>query len=182
MMIVIEPLFLWDGGVFLPPGGHAILTAIPIFKQGWFVMRKKKQNLNFARNMDVDVWRENKVRARVQARLEESERAFLQAHRDDTDEELMEFIRDQASALERMPHPLELPGGLYLHKRLGDWDKLALALGMKPVSAGRGKVLYRQLMEEEEELFNRERRAKRAAKHVKKELQKQAPRPNTEKG
>ena len=30
VLIVIEPLFLWDGGIFLPPGGHAILTAIPI--------------------------------------------------------------------------------------------------------------------------------------------------------
>ena len=145
-------------------------------------MGKKKQNLNFARNMDVDVWRENKVRVRVQARLEESNETFLQAHGDDTDEELMEFVRDQASALGRMPHPLELPGGIYLHKRLGDWDKLALTLGLEPVSAGRGRKLYHQLMEEEEELFNRERRAKRAAKHIKKELQKQTPRPNTEKG
>ena len=50
------------------------------------------------------------------------------------------------------------------------------------MSAVRGKVLYHQLMEEEEELFNRERRAKRAAKHIKKELQKQTPRPNPEKG
>ena len=145
-------------------------------------MGKKKQNLNWARNMDVDVWRENKVRARVQARLDESNEAFLQEHKDDTDEELMEFVRSQASALGRMPHPLELPGGLYLHKRLGDWDKLAQPLGMRPVSENWGKKLYRQLMEEEEELFNRERRAKRAAKHVKKELQKQAPPPNTEKG
>ena len=135
--------------------------------------KRKKQNLNFARNMDVDVWRENKVRARVQARLEESNEAFLQLHGDDTDEELMEFVRDQASALCRMPHPLELPGGIYLHKRLGDWDKLALTLGLEPVSAGRGKVLYHQLMEEEEELFNRERRAKRAVKHRKKEAQTQ---------
>ena len=157
------------------------MTVIPK-ERGDRMSKRKKQNLNFARNMDVDVWRENKVRVRVQARLEESNETFLQAHGDDTDEELMEFVRDQASALGRMPHPLELPGGIYLHKRLGDWDKLALTLGLEPVSAGRGKVLYRQLMEEEEELFNRERRAKRAAKHVKKELQKQAPRPNTEKG
>ena len=145
-------------------------------------MGKKKQNLNWARNMDVDVWRENKVRARVQTRLDESNEAFLQEHGADTDEELIGFVRDQASALGRMPHPLELPGGLYLHKRLGDWDKLAQDLGLEPVSAGQGKKLYRQLMEEEEELFNRERRAKRAAKHIKKELQKQAPPPNTEKG
>ena len=145
-------------------------------------MGKKKQNLNWARNMDVDVWRENKVRARVQARLDESSKAFLKEHGDDTDEELIAFVRDQASALGRMPHPLELPGGLYLHKRLGDWDKLALALDMKPVSAGWGNKLYHQIMEEEEELFNRERRAKRAAKHIKKELQKQTPLPNTEKG
>ncbi len=135
--------------------------------------KRKKQNLNFARNMDVDVWRENKVRVRVQTRLEESNEAFLQKHGDDTDEELMEFVRDQASALGRMPHPLELPGGIYLHKRLGDWDKLALTMGLEPVSAGRGKVLYHQLMEEEEELFNRERRTKRAVKHRKKEAQTQ---------
>ena len=148
------------------------MTVIPK-ERGDRMSKRKKQNLNFARNMDVDVWRENKVRARVQARLEESNETFLQAHGDDTDEELMEFVRDQASALGRMPHPLELPGGIYLHKRLGDWDTLALTLGLEPVSAGRGKVLYHQLMEEEEELFNRERRAKRAAKHRKKEAQTQ---------
>lgn len=134
---------------------------------------RKKQNLNFARNMDVDAWRKNQVQVRVQARLEESSQAFLQAHGDDADEQLIELVRLRASALGRMPHPLELPGGLYLHKRLGDWDNLARTLGLEPVSAGQGRKLYRQLLEEEEALFNRERRAKRAAKQRKKEAQAQ---------
>ena len=136
-------------------------------------MRKKKKNLNYARNMDVDVWRENKVRKRVQMRLDESNRAFVREHGRDSDEQLIAFIRKQALSLGRMPHPLELPGGIFLHSRFRDWDKLARALGVKPVPPGQGKKLYHRLMEEEGELFARERRAMRAAKHRKKEAQTQ---------
>ena len=132
-------------------------------------MGKKKQNLNRARNMDIDVWRDRQVRKRLQARLDGENRVFQREHAEDSDEVLIEYVRKKAAVLRRMPHPLEIPGGLYLHKRLGDWDVLARSLGLAPVVAGRGSKLYHRLLEAEEEQFSRERRARKAAKRRKKE-------------
>ena len=118
--------------------------------------RRPRRNMNRAGNMDVDAWRENQIRKRVQARIDESTGEFLK-----------EYIRGHAGRLGRMPHPLELPGGLYIHKRLGDWDALALSLGLRPVEAGKGKKLYHRMLEEEKKLFMEERRALKAAKEKK---------------
>ncbi len=123
--------------------------------------------MNRAGNMDVDAWRENQIRKRVQARIDESTGEFLKEYGEATDRELKEYIRGHAGRLGRMPHPLELPGGLYIHKRLGDWDALALSLGLRPVEAGKGKKLYHRMLEEEKKLFMEERRALKAEKEKK---------------
>ena len=158
-----------DGG-FLLSGGQRDPGSHPAPQEkGWFVLGKKKQNLNRARNMDVDDWRDRQVRKRLQARLDMENRAFKREHADETDDDLIEYVRKKAVALRRMPHPLEIPGGLYLHRRLGDWDALARSLGLAPVGAGRGNKLYHQLLKTEEEQFFRERRARKAAKRRKKE-------------
>ena len=47
--------------------------------------KEKRQNLNFARNMDIDAWRQRQISKRVMLRLAESDKAFKAEHADDTD-------------------------------------------------------------------------------------------------
>lgn len=127
---------------------------------------KKKQNLNYARNMDIDHWRDRQVCKRLAAQQEREERDFILAHGRDSDEELTEYVLKKARRLGRMPDPLELPGGRYLMRRLGDWSALALRLGYTPVSQKKGIAVYRRIKEQTEEDFLRERRALKAAKKL----------------
>jgi len=122
-------------------------------------MGKKKPNLNQARNMDIDAWRSRQVSKRVKARLASQTQDFIERHGADTDEQLKELVRRRAATLRRMPHPLELPGGAYLSKRLGDWNRLAQEFGVAPTSNICGKRAYARLREQEAERFAQERRA-----------------------
>ena len=134
-------------------------------------MSKKKHspNLNQARNMDVDAWRERQIRKRTDRLIREESRAFMLLHADDTDEDLREYVRHQARIRWRMPHPLELQGGLYLRERLGDWDALALSLGFDPADRSRGRKAYLRLRERGEALFLRERKERKNEKALLKE-------------
>lgn len=127
--------------------------------------------------MDIDAWRERQINKRTQRYIEDRNRAFQKAHAEDTDEELREYVRRQAMARKTMPHPLELPGGLYLRRRLGDWDQLALELGMPPVGTNRARQAYHRLREKGEELFTAERRAIKTSKNQNKPLEEILPQP-----
>ena len=126
--------------------------------------KSKKPNLNHARTMDIDAWRERQVTKRLKTRLTAQTQEFMDRHGGDTDEQLREYVRRRAEALRRMPHPLEIRGGIYLSKRLGDWARLAKALGLAPVSQARGRKAYKLLREREAELFAQERKAEKEAK------------------
>jgi len=126
--------------------------------------KSKKPNLNHARTMDIDAWRERQVTKRLKTRLTAQTQEFMDRHGGDTDEQLREYVRRRAVALRRMPHPLEIRGGIYLSKRLGDWARLAKALGLAPVSQARGRKAYKLLREREAALFAQERKAEKEAK------------------
>ena len=128
--------------------------------------KAKKPNMNRARNMNVDAWREREIHKRLRARLMAQTQAFISEHGSDTDEELLAYVKKAVAKKGRMPHPLEVPGGLYLVRRLGDWTELALSLGALPATAGHGRRAYLRLREREAELFTLERRAKKQAKHL----------------
>ena len=131
-------------------------------------MPKNKQNMNRAGNMDIDAWRNKQIAMRLKARLEESERRFALEHAGDTDEALRGYVRHRAAVLGRMPHPLELEGGAYLHERLGDWAKLSRQLGYRPPGPQQEKQIRQRLRKREEELFAEERLAiKKRKKQIK---------------
>lgn len=131
--------------------------------------KKHRPNLNQARNMDVDAWRERQIRKRTDRLIREESRAFMLVHADDTDEDLREFVRHQAQIRYRMPHPMELLGGLYLRERLGDWDELAASLGYDPASQSQGRKAYLRLRERGEALFTQERKQQKIEKALLKE-------------
>ncbi len=128
--------------------------------------KEKRPNLNWAGNMDIDAWRERQIAKRLKEHLAESSRLFELEHADDTDDELRELVRRKAAAKGRMPHPLEIPGGVYLKRRLGDWNRLAIMLGYPPLSNQQSERAYRRLHDREAELFAEERRARKQEKRI----------------
>jgi len=127
--------------------------------------------------MDVDAWRERQINKRTQRYIEERDRAFQMAHATDTDAELREHVRKKARELHRMPHPLELQGGLFLRKRLGDWDALARSFGLEPVGKNQGRNAYLSLRKTGEALFTAERRALKTAKNQNRSVEELLPQP-----
>ena len=63
----------------------------------------KKANLNHARNMDIDAWRERQVCKRLKARLASQTQDFTDRHGTKTDEQLRELVLRRAKAMGRMP-------------------------------------------------------------------------------
>lgn len=127
--------------------------------------KKKKQNLNPARNMDIDAWHDRKISERTKRFFAERDARFAEAHAGDSDRELFLYLVAKARELRRMPHPVEIKGGGYIHSRLGDWDVLADRLGYPPVQRHAADCrIYRQEYKRQEELFYVERRRLRAEK------------------
>ena len=127
--------------------------------------KKKKQNLNPARNMDIDAWHERKISERTKRFFAERDARFAEAHAGDSDHELFLYLAAKARELRRMPHPVEIVGGGYIHSRLGDWDALADRLGYPPVQRHAPDCrIYLQEYKRQEELFYTERRRLRAEK------------------
>ncbi len=109
--------------------------------------------------MDIDAWREREIGKRVKLRIAEDNREFALMHNADTDETLRGYVLRKAEKLGRMPHPLELPGGIFLNRRLGDWRKLAESLGLAPAASVHGERAFRRLEEQEAARFAEERRS-----------------------
>lgn len=135
--------------------------------------KKKRINWNSAHNVDLDAWRANQIHKWTHQIIVEQNSAFREAHDKDTDEELREYVRRRAAERGFMPHPLEIKGGLYIQERLGNWDKLALSLGLNPVGQSRARKVYSRLRKLGEERFIQERRARKRFKAMTKDQQKQ---------
>lgn len=126
--------------------------------------KPKRINLNHAGNMDVDAWRERQIHKRITAYLECQEQDFIKVHGGDTDAELIAYVHKKAREFHRMPHPMELAGGEYLKKRLGNWDLLARSLGYRPANGQKGRLAREHLKQKIEADFQKERRAIKEAK------------------
>ncbi|MCR4963647.1 MAG: hypothetical protein K6B40_07200 [Firmicutes bacterium] len=130
--------------------------------------KKKRPNLNRARNMDVDAWRERQIEKRLNDILQQREQDFITQHAEDTDAQLLAYLRGKAEDLRRMPHPLELPGAQYLQQRLGDWGVLAMRLGYRPAGYKKGQLAYQKLKEQATQQFIWDRKQRKIQKQLKK--------------
>ncbi len=129
--------------------------------------KKKKPNLNPAGNMDIDAWHDRKISERTKRFFAERDARFAEVHAGDSDHTLFLYLAAKARELRRMPHPVEIEGGGYIHSRLGDWDELADRLGCSPVRRHAPDCrIYRQEYKRQEELFYAERRRLRAEKEA----------------
>ncbi|MBP5166672.1 MAG: hypothetical protein ILP09_05375 [Oscillospiraceae bacterium] len=129
--------------------------------------KKKKQNMNPARNMDIDAWRKRKITERTERFFAERDDRFAETHAGDSDGSLFLYLAAKAREMRRMPHPVEIEGGRYIHSRLGDWDALADRLGYPPVRRHATDCrIYRKEYKRQEDLFYAERRRLRAEKEA----------------
>lgn len=60
---------------------------------------------------------------------------FAKEHKEDTNEQLLQYVMAFAGELERTPDACELVGGSYIAQRFGSWDKVLEAAGLSKPEA-----------------------------------------------
>ncbi|MBR2041393.1 MAG: hypothetical protein IKL57_07300 [Oscillospiraceae bacterium] len=71
------------------------------------------------------------IKKMVTKALEEKEQEFEEAHKDDSDEQLLQYIKESAEILHHVPWQREIVGGSYIEKRFGTY-KAALRAAELP--------------------------------------------------
>lgn len=79
---------------------------------------------------DHNRWREQKLKAMVNVAMKEKNAAFLEAHRNDTDEQLLDYLRACARHLGHTPHSREVYGSCLLTQRFSGWANAVSAAGL----------------------------------------------------
>ena len=109
-----------------------------------------------------DLWLEQQVDQRVKAALREKQEAFAQVHQEDTEEQLLDYVRQEATKLRYTPNPGDLIGGPYIYKRFGNWERVVALCGLpKPgkMPPMKSRTIYKEEYKRQLELFRQERRA-----------------------
>ena len=107
-----------------------------------------------------DLWLEQQIDRRVKAALREKQEEFVQAHREDTDAQLLDYVRGEAERLRYSPNPGDLIGGPYIYQRLGNWDRVIALCGLpKPgkMPPMKSRTIYREEYRRQLALFRKER-------------------------
>ena len=73
---------------------------------------------------------ENILRKRTEEALAQQQREFEGLHRNDTDGELIAYLRSCAEEIGHVPNACEVIGGAYLHRRFGSWDRALRLAGL----------------------------------------------------
>lgn len=107
-----------------------------------------------------DIWFEKQVHQRTVKALSENEERFAQEHRDDTDEQLLAYVRETAAAYGYAPHAAEITGGEYIASRFGGWGRVLMAARLR--AAGKLPSItkrrnYKEEFARQAKLFKKER-------------------------
>ena len=89
------------------------------------------------------------IRRMVKESLEKKEEAFAQLHEQDSDEMLLEYIRQQAEALGHSPHEKEILGSGLILQRFGDWHRALELAGLPRPNAPDKRSGFLLYIEEE---------------------------------
>ena len=116
------------------------------------------------------------IKKMITKALEEQECFFEQNHGDDTDQELLELLRQQAEVLGYSPKYKEIPGWRLYEQRFGSWNRALALANLAPCGKcvltklpryveeeKRQKELYRQ-RKTEKKLLAEQRRIQQEAK------------------
>ena len=119
------------------------------------------------------------IKRMVRESLEQKEEDFAIAHAQDSDAELLTYLRRCAAELRHSPWPKEIVGWQYLTERFADWNEM-LRRAHLPMPKTSNKVTSFQLVLEEtkyqKQVYRQKKEEKkaRAAEHRKMQAEKQA--------
>ena len=101
----------------------------------------------------------------VQQALEQQEQEFRERHKEDTDTELLMYLRTCASRLHHTPWPGEIVGGKLILERMGSWDR-AVMLAKLPAPSGPNQQKHFARVQEETERQKEVYRKRKAEKKI----------------
>ena len=105
------------------------------------------------------------IRRMVQEALEQQEQEFREQHKEDTDQELLMYLRVCAIRLHHTPWPGEIVGGKLILERIGSWERaVMLAKLPAPRTANQQKNFAR--VQEETERQKEVYRKRKAEKKI----------------
>lgn len=107
---------------------------------------------------------EGAIRKMVTQALEAKEEAFRKEHGEDTDGQLIAYLRQCAEELQRTPWPGEILGGTVIAERFGSWEKALMAANLpRPKTENKPSTFLRILKEEEhqKEVYRQRKAEKR---------------------
>lgn len=116
---------------------------------------------------DHNRWREQKLKAMVNVAMKEKNAAFVEEHRNDTDEQLLDYLRACARKLGHTPHPGEIYGSYLLTQRFSGWANAVSAAGLtNPVhQLSREQCrIYTDELRTQERMFKKNREKDKAAR------------------
>lgn len=119
-------------------------------------------------------WREQKLKAMVNAAMKEKNAAFLEEHRNDTGEQLLNYLRTCARKLGHTPHPREIYGSCLLIQHFRSWENAVSVAGLtKPVhQISREQCrIYTDEFRIQERMFKENQEQDRAARKAAKQEQ-----------
>ena len=111
---------------------------------------------------------ESKIRERVKAALAEKEKAFAAAHANDTDRDLLDYLRKAAALLGHTPRRWEFVGWWTIERRFNGLDNANRSIGLHPYM-GKDRVsecdLIQQVTAEQRALYRKEKQKKKQLSH-----------------
>ena len=119
------------------------------------------------------------IKRMVTQALEAQEQEFLLQRSTDSDEQLLDYLRDRAAALKHTPWPREIVGGRLLQQRFGSWQNAVLRAKLPAPSTPDKISGFARIQEETErqKMIYREKKAakkQRAQQRMKAQKEKQA--------
>lgn len=126
---------------------------------------------------------EGAIRKMVTQALEAKEEAFRKEHGEDTDGQLITYLRQCAEELQRTPWPGEILGGTVIAERFGSWEKALMAANLpRPKTENKPSTFLRILREEErqKEVY-RQRKAEKKILSEQRRIRQEAKRKEAEK-
>ena len=98
--------------------------------------------------------------------LDQKEESFVQAHVQDSDAELLEYLRKCAAELGHSPWPKEIVGWTYLTERFRDWNEMLRIADLPIPNTPNKPSSFLLVMQETEQqkLIYRQRKAEKRAK------------------
>ena len=118
-----------------------------------------------------DVWFNKKVGGRTQEALVHRSKVFEQEHSEDSDEELIEYVRKCAQSIGHTPYKHEVVGAKFISDRFGGWGKVIVAAKLPPTPPDPPTLerctIYKDEFRRQAKLFKAERNKSKMKNTVK---------------